>query len=84
MEKWSARSEATVSLRSICRNHPLLIEKSQARYSMLNENRKIEEVRREHEKKILKGMIEFYKKQLYLANVELIMRHENRPILCFR
>lgn len=81
---WSARTESMMSLRSICRNHPLLIEKSQTRYSMLSQNRYIEEVRKEHEMRVLKGMIEFYRKQFHLAKIELIMRHDNRAILCFR
>jgi hypothetical protein len=84
MDTWSARSQSLVSLRNICRNHPLLIETSQQKYLMLNENRKIEILRREHEKKVLKGMIEFYKKQLNLSRIELILRCENKPILCFR
>ena len=81
---WSARSESMMSLRNICRNHPLLIEKSQARYSMLSKNKIMDEVRKEHEVKVLKSMIEFYRKQLHLAKIELIMRHDNRAILCFR
>jgi len=81
---WSARSEPLVSLRNICRNHPLLIEKATVRYSILSQNRIMDETRREHELRVLKGMIEFYRKQLHLAKIELIMRHDNRPILCFR
>jgi hypothetical protein len=82
--RWSAKSESMMSLRSICRNHPLLIEKSEARYSMLSQNRFIDELRKDHEMKVLKTMIEFYRKQLHLAKLELIMRHDNRAILCFR
>ena len=81
---WSARSETMVSLRSICRNHPLLIERSEARYSVIDKNKVMDIKRRDHEMKVLKIMIEFYRKQLHLAKVELIMRHDNRPILCFR
>ena len=81
---WSAKSESMMSLRNICRNHPLLIEKSEARYSMLSKNRFIDELRKDHEMKVLKGMIEFYRKQLHMAKLELIMRHDERAILCFR
>ena len=81
---WSARVEPMMSLRNICRNHPLLIERSQVRYFMLSQNRVIDEVRKGHEMKVLKTMIEFYKKQLDMAKIELIMRHDERAILCFR
>jgi hypothetical protein len=81
---WSARVEPMISLRNICRNHPLLIEKTEARYSVLDKNKVMDIKRKEHEMKVLKTMIEFYRKQLHLAKIEIIMRHDNRPILCFR
>ena len=72
---WDARSETIFSLRTIFKHHPGRIRFYEEKYSEVKESRRFETLmKKEEHMRNYKRMIELYKKQLYLATIELILR----------